>query len=499
MQNLYLPPDYIAREVPEYFDDSEFLEGDLIYQPEVYEAADYLSRATGRAKIIDFGCGSARKLRSVSGTRHIGVDFGLNIASCRARSPDWGEWIEADFSSPECLQMATLADCQSIVICSDVIEHLADPSHLAALLKACFERGAIVLTSTPDRVRLWGPDHKGPPPNPAHIREWTLDEYVRFLDESGLPTFWAGYTYNNNIDRRPVTILTIHDPKLVSAGSDLKERPLAILSTFNEEDVIGEVLQDWIEQGCDIHLLDNWSTDATVEVALAMQDQFPDRIKVEHFPERHTTVSQWGRILARKEEIASSWPGRWIIHTDADEIRRPPATDLTMAQGLAMAEAYGSNRVSFNLLNYRPTSAEPFRSGTLRSAFKHFEFGNLPGHFVQAKAWKQGDTRVDLAGSAGHSVQFSGARDFPYRFLLKHYPVRSEAHGKLKILIERRSRWDAEERARGWHIHYDLFDDHSSFVWSEQGLHLDGPGFWVDHGYTIMTDALLNGLRKVPS
>jgi SAM-dependent methyltransferase len=495
MQNLHLPQDYVARAVPDYFDDSQFAEGDLVYQPEVYEAADYLSRTTGRSKIIDFGCGCSRKLRSVSGTRHIGVDFGLNIESCKARFPDWGEWIEADFSSANCQEMAKLADDQSIVICSDVIEHLTDPSHLAALLKACFDRGAIVLTSTPDRVRLWGEEHKGPPPNPAHIREWALDEYVRFLGDLGLPTFWAGYTYNNNIDRRPVTILTIHDPR-ASLSPKQAMPPLAILSAFNEEDVIGEVIRDWIEQGCDVHVLDNWSTDTTHAIASAMGDEFSSRVTLERFPAEATTIYQWEKILRRKEEIAAAWPGRWIIHTDADEIRRPPSADLTMAQGLAMAEAYGSNRINFNLVNYRPTSAEPFAPGTLRSAFQHFEFGTLPGHFVQAKAWIQGSERVDLAGSAGHNVQFSGATDFPYKFLLRHYPIRSQEHGKLKILTQRRERWDPKERARGWHVHYDHIDNSTSFVWNAQDLHAEGPQFWADYGYTIMTDALQTGLRR---
>lgn len=496
MQNFYLPNDYLARDVPEYFDDTQFAEGEIIYQPEVYEAANYLAQATGRSTIIDLGCGCARKLRSVKGDRHIGVDFGSNIETCRSRFPDWGEWFESDFASARCLQMAEFANDQSIVICSDVIEHLANPSHLVALLKACFERGAIVLTSTPDRVRLWGTDHKGPPPNPAHIREWALEEYVRYLDSAGIPVFWAGYTYNNNIDRRPITILTIHDPKIATIGAVPSSSPLAILSTFNEEDVVEEVLSDWIEQGCDVHLLDNWSTDSTYEIAVKMQENLPHRITVDRFPNEPTNIYQWEKILKRKEDIAVAWPGRWIIHTDADEIRRSPSKKMTMAQGLAMAESYGSNRVGFNLVNYRPTSREPFTSGTLGTAFKHFEFGTLPGHFVQSKAWIQGKVRADLATSGGHKVQFDDARDFPYKFLLKHYPIRSQEHGRLKIFAQRRERWDPDERARGWHVQYDHLDDNSHFIWDKETLQPEGSDFWVEHGFSIITDALLTGLRK---
>jgi hypothetical protein len=44
---------------------------------------------------------------------------------------------------------------------------------------------------------------------------------------------------------------------------------------------------------------------------------------------------------------------------------------------------------------------------------------------------------------------------FPYNFLLKHYPIRSQAHGEQKVLRERKPRWDAGERRRGWHFQYD--------------------------------------------
>ena len=83
-----------------------------------------------------------------------------------------------------------------------------------------------------------------------------------------------------------------------------------------------------------------------------------------------------------------------------------------------------------------------------------------------------------------------------YKFLLKHYPIRSQEHGQLKILAQRRQRWAPEERARGWHVQYDHIDDSTSFVWDARALHAEGPNFWADYGYSIMTDALQTGLRN---
>ena len=61
-------------------------------------------------------------------------------------------------------------------------------------------------------------------------------------------------------------------------------------------------------------------------------------------------------------------------------------------------------------------------------------------------------------------------RVFPYKFLLRHYPIRSQAHGERKILHERRQRWDPAERARGWHVQYDHYGDAPSFLWKSDVL-----------------------------
>jgi hypothetical protein len=86
---------------------------------------------------------------------------------------------------------------------------------------------------------------------------------------------------------------------------------------------------------------------------------------------------------------------------------------------------------------------------------EHFEFSDHPGHFHQRRAWKRSEVQVGLVRSAGHDVSFDGRRVYPYKFLLKHYPIRSEAHGRRKILQDRQNRWNPRERAWGWHRQYD--------------------------------------------
>ena len=71
---------------------------------------------------------------------------------------------------------------------------------------------------------------------------------------------------------------------------------------------------------------------------------------------------------------------------------------------------------------------------------------------------------VDLVSSGGHEARFRERRVFPLRFILRHYPIRGQKHGERKVFLERRSRFDERERARGWHVQYDRMQEGISFI-----------------------------------
>lgn len=178
----HLPAGYVSRPTPEYFDDAPNLEGDVVYQPDVYALAEYLIAATGRRTVLDIGCGSARKLLAIAAPRRIGLDFEANIRTCRAHTPD-GIWVELDLERGRLPALPDFDARDAVVVNSDVIEHLVDPSNLVEVLGGLHAAGAIVLLSTPDRPRSRGAGHMGPPGNKAHVREWALAELTSLLAE----------------------------------------------------------------------------------------------------------------------------------------------------------------------------------------------------------------------------------------------------------------------------------------------------------------------------
>lgn len=491
MSRFFLPSGYVERINPSYHDDVDLLISSITFQPEIYPVAEKLLLASGRRRIIDIGCGNGSKLVASVADTKIGIDFGSNIDFCNKAWGERGKWLVADLETP--LDPAFLAGIgpSDVIICSDVIEHLNSPLHLLISLRTCFEQGALIITSTPDRDLVRGKADKGPPANDAHVREWAIDEYAAMLAMHGLPSLFTGYTLNNDRDKLLRTIVTLHEPRLQLGFSATIVRPLAIISSFNEEDVIREVVMDLLAQGCDVHVMDNWSKDSTWDILERMQVEFGRRLIVERFPQHEATSASWRHILSRKEDIAACHKGRWIIHTDADEIRRGFGPEFRLSDYLAAVQCAGWNRVDFTVVNCRPTDERDFIPGTLLSHLRHFEFGDRPGHFVQKKAWLQGSRKVMLAESGGHISEFKGANDCPYLGLLQHYPLRSVAHARKKIEAERHQRWVDEEVKGGWHSQYDSLRSSGQFVWERSRLHSLNGQFWRHHGLQVLT-----GIRR---
>ncbi len=233
---------------------------------------------------------------------------------------------------------------------------------------------------------------------------------------------------------------------------------VAIIAAFNEEDIIGEVLGDLVTQGVNPYLIDNGSTDGTVERASGFLGH--GLLNIERFPNDRFALSE---ILARKEVLAEELQADWFINHDADEFRESPWRHLNLRDAVRTVDRAGYNAIDFELLNFWPTNNASRRTSDVRRAFEYYEFG-APWDKLQIRCWKKLNVRVDLVSNAGHDVSFPGRRVFPLRFLLRHYPIRSQEHGERKIFRERRPRFDPAERAGGWHVQYNGIEPGHSFL-----------------------------------
>ncbi len=220
-------------------------------------------------------------------------------------------------------------------------------------------------------------------------------------------------------------------------------RVVALLATYNEERFIESSLRRLARHGVETYLIDNGSTDSTIEIAEAHVGD--GLIEIEELP-RSGTFSL-PAILARKEQLAASIDADWLIHLDADEARVPPRSDQSLVGALAEADAAGYNAVNFREYTFLPTVEAPDHD--------HPRFEQTMRHYYafaskspqKLSAWKRQDG-VDLLTNGGHEVVFPGINRYPEDFVMRHYLFLSRDHA-IEKYVERHH--DEAGLERGWH------------------------------------------------
>ena len=221
-------------------------------------------------------------------------------------------------------------------------------------------------------------------------------------------------------------------------------RILALLATYNEQRYIAACLEHYIQQGVDVYLIDNESTDDTLRLATAFLGH--GLVGIETMP--RAGAYPWKAILERKAALSAELDANWFMHADPDEIRLPPVPHQTLADAIADVDAGGFNAINFFEYTFVPTRQAPDHDHPdyLSTMRRYYPFS--PIYPNQLKAWKRQPVTVDLAASGGHRVDFPGLKMYPTPFPMRHYMFLSVEHAVRKY-VERT--WDAAELAMGWH------------------------------------------------
>lgn len=244
---------------------------------------------------------------------------------------------------------------------------------------------------------------------------------------------------------------------------------LAITPVYNEVDIVGHTVKHLLNQGLDVHLVDDWSNDGTYELIKALKKDNPKRVSVSRSPKEIRGKHNWNIMLAKISRVANESNYDWVMFNDADELRISPWQGVRLKDAFSFADAAGFNAVDFTVFDYRPVKDGFSERDSPQQFFTYGEFGTRPAHFVQIKAWKN-NKEVDLAKTGGHSVEFDGRRVFPLKFLLQHYPLRSTAQAQKKLLKDRLPRLKKELLKKGWHGHYLRQSQQETYIYDPKKL-----------------------------
>ncbi|MCC6427928.1 MAG: class I SAM-dependent methyltransferase [Phycisphaerales bacterium] len=153
------------------------------WQHHVYAWAAQLVRERGLRSVLDVGCGPCVKLiehLAPVAAEVVGIDQPSALAAARKCGATF-ELREVDLERPTIIPDRTF----DLVLCADVIEHLADPDPALDLIRKFAGSDTIVMISTPERLRERGRDCMASN-KPEHVREWSRDEFRRFLESRGM-------------------------------------------------------------------------------------------------------------------------------------------------------------------------------------------------------------------------------------------------------------------------------------------------------------------------
>ena len=221
-------------------------------------------------------------------------------------------------------------------------------------------------------------------------------------------------------------------------------RIIALLAVYNEARFIRNCIEHLLEQGVQVYLIDNESTDATPDIAREYLHR--GVVGIETMPRQG--IYSWRPILERKEQLAMSLEADWFMHVDADEIRLPPQSGQTLASALQEVDREGYNAVNFQEFTFVPTAENPDHDHPdyLQTMRHYYPF--LPAFPHRLNAWKKLETKAELAWSGGHLIRFPSLAMYPQSFIMKHYLFLSAKHAIKKYIHKT---YDPAEVATGWH------------------------------------------------
>ncbi len=228
----------------------------------------------------------------------------------------------------------------------------------------------------------------------------------------------------------------------------MKLNILAILAFRNEERYLFQTLPKLAEDGINLAVINNDSSDRS-EDALAMYQDMGGRI-LHYYRQSFSGFFNLSEQLAIKRQIYNQSYADWVIHIDADEILESSIENETLRDAIERADSDGYEAINFNEFVFVPTVEEPNHdSSTFLNTMTRYYFFE-PSKQRLLRAWKTGRGIIQSGG--GHKlIREDKSRPiliYPRDLQLRHYIVLSQEHANSKYSQRRFHPVDIE---KGWH------------------------------------------------
>lgn len=223
-----------------------------------------------------------------------------------------------------------------------------------------------------------------------------------------------------------------------------------MLSTFNDEDIIREVIEHLIKQGLDLVIFDDGSKDKTFQIC----KEFSNENSV--FAYQQKPISWDMKLVSRiLYDLAISKSPDWVVRTSSDEFLETGISDLFLKNGIDEADKQGYNLIQFNRFDFFMTSKDDLNANSIK---KKIRFYSYQGDNIY-RAWKF-VPGISVDGTDHYPIfpEYMKYKISPKKFVLRHYPYQSITQARKKLT-------DRKEKITesGWGVHKQYERTSSSF------------------------------------
>lgn len=216
----------------------------------------------------------------------------------------------------------------------------------------------------------------------------------------------------------------------------------AILAIRNEAAYLPALLPGLLDQGIDVVILDNDSSDDSRAIARSFASE--ESLRIEHLP--WTGEYDLETVIRTKQQICNSLSHQWIINIDADEWLQSPVSGERLREGITRIDRLGYNAINFDELVFLPLGKTTETNYDFRREnLNYYFFESFPQRLMRAY---RRDANLSNLDSGGHKLEGDALKLAPEHFILRHYIALSQQHIIDKYIGRPFSKSGID---RGWH------------------------------------------------
>jgi len=202
---------------------------------------------------------------------------------------------------------------------------------------------------------------------------------------------------------------------------------IGMLSVYNDEDIIEEVLENLISQGLELVVLDNGSTDNTYKIC----EKFLGRgiCDLKKFV-TSTFVFQWDVLLRMLYDMAIAQSPDWVLRSDSDEFFESNS-DKNLKEAIEKVDSEGFNLIQFDRFDFFMTDDDNESAKSIKGKLTYY---SCHGDYIY-RAWKY-FPGIQMGYAGGHYPIFPEGlayKIYPKKFVMRHYKFRSKEQAEKKM------------------------------------------------------------------